>query len=54
MDPVQHAASAITPAAIRDQLSRILASDVFNDSPRMARFLRFTVEETLRGNAATA
>jgi TolB-like protein/tetratricopeptide (TPR) repeat protein len=42
----------ITPAAVRDQLSRIIASDVFNDSPRMARFLRFTVEETLRGNAA--
>jgi serine/threonine-protein kinase len=52
MGPVQHAASAFTPAAIRDQLSRILASDVFNDSPRMARFLRFTVDETLRGNAA--
>lgn len=52
MGPVQHAASAITPAAIRDQLSRILASDVFNDSLRMVRFLRFVVEETLRGNAA--
>jgi TolB-like protein/Flp pilus assembly protein TadD len=42
----------ITEADVRDQLSRIIASEVFTDSPRMARFLRFTVEETLRGNAA--
>lgn len=41
----------IPPAAIRDQLSRIVASATFNDSPRMARFLRFAVEETLHGNA---
>ena len=51
MGRIQHA-SGITTTAIRDQLSRILASEIFNDSPRMARFLRFTVEETLRGNGA--
>ena len=44
--------SEISPGAVRDQLSKIIASDVFAESPRMARFLRFTVEETLRGNAS--
>jgi serine/threonine-protein kinase len=44
--------SEISPAAVREQLARIVASDAFADSPRMARFLRFTVEEALRGNAS--
>lgn len=42
----------VSSAAVRDQLSRILASDLFAESPRMVRFLRFTVEEALAGNAA--
>jgi TolB-like protein/Flp pilus assembly protein TadD len=42
----------MSPAEIRDQLSRILASPVFSESPRMVRFLRFAVEEALDGNAA--
>jgi serine/threonine-protein kinase len=33
-------------------LARIVASDVFSESPRMVRFLRFAVEEALDGNAA--
>src|SRR5947209_7880645 len=42
----------MNPAEIRNQLSRILASPVFCESPRMVRFLRFAVEEALDGNAA--
>jgi TolB-like protein len=44
--------SRVTPDAIRDQLAKILESTVFVDSQRMSRFLRFTVEETLKGNAS--
>jgi adenylate cyclase len=44
--------SVISSVAVRDQLARILASDVFSESPRMVRFLRFAVEEALDGNAA--
>lgn len=44
--------SGISSVAVRDQLSRILASDVFSESPRMVRFLQFAVEEALDGNAA--
>jgi len=40
------------PLAVRSQLAAVLASDLFAGSPRMARFLRFTTEETLAGNAA--
>ena len=35
---------------VRDQLARILASTVFRNSPRLARFLNFVVETTLAGN----
>jgi TolB-like protein/Tfp pilus assembly protein PilF len=44
--------NAPTEQSVRNQLVRILDSDVFSESQRMARFLRFTVEETLNGNAA--
>jgi hypothetical protein len=37
--------------AIREQLSRILESPMFIQSDRLSRFLRFTVEETLAGDA---
>jgi TolB-like protein len=42
----------VTPEAIRNQLAKILESTGFVDSQRMSRFLRFTVEETLKGNAS--
>jgi hypothetical protein len=42
----------IAPDAIRNQLAKILRSSVFADSQRMVRFLRFAVEETLKGNAS--
>jgi Tol biopolymer transport system component len=37
---------------IRQQLDRILASPVFNQSVRMSRFLRFVVERSLENRAA--
>ena len=37
-------------AAIRSQLTKILSSPVFINSPRMTRFLRYVVETTLEGN----
>ncbi|MDQ6676782.1 MAG: hypothetical protein M3Z09_05750 [Acidobacteriota bacterium] len=43
---------SVDPLAVRSQLASLLASDLFAGSPRMGRFLRFTVEETLAGNAA--
>jgi len=48
--------SASTPKhsaeAVRAAVDRVAASRVFSDSQRMARFLRFAVEETLQGNGA--
>jgi hypothetical protein len=38
-----------TPAAVRTELERVLASDGFVNSERLTRFLRFTVEKTLAG-----
>jgi TolB-like protein len=38
---------------IRDQLSRILESSLFIQSERLGRFLRFTVETTLAGEAGS-
>ena len=37
--------------AVRAQLDRILASDTFSRSERLSAFLRYIVEETLRGSA---
>jgi eukaryotic-like serine/threonine-protein kinase len=37
--------------AVRNELAKILASPLFAGSPRMSRFLRFVVEETLEGRA---
>src|SRR5215467_10236507 len=36
--------------AIRGELNRVLASPHFSNAPRMSRFLRFVVEETLAGD----
>ena len=44
---------AIPEQAIRDQLSRILESSMFIQSERLGRFLRFTVETTLAGEAGS-
>jgi hypothetical protein len=41
----------VSEEAIREQLSRILESTVFAQSERLSRFLRFTVELTLAGDA---
>jgi len=43
----------IEPRAIREELARVLDSPIFAQSERLARFLRFTVETTLAGGAAT-
>lgn len=40
-------------AAVRDALERIVASGGFVNAPRMSRFLRFVVEETAAGRAAS-
>jgi TolB-like protein len=44
---------AIPEEEIRNQLSRILESSMFIRSERLGRFLRFTVETTLAGEAAS-
>jgi hypothetical protein len=41
----------ISEEAIREELSRILESPMFIQSDRLSRFLRFTVEATLAGDA---
>jgi TolB-like protein len=43
----------ISEEAIREELSRILESSLFIQSDRLSRFLRFTVETTLAGDAET-
>jgi hypothetical protein len=45
------AESDVPKQAIRDQLSRMLESPIFVHSHRLGRFLRFTVETTLAGQA---
>lgn len=42
--------AAIDSVKVRAQLSRILSSSGFANSPRMTRFLKFVVETTLEGN----
>jgi hypothetical protein len=43
----------IAREAIREELSRILESPIFIQSDRLGRFLRYTVDTTLAGNAET-
>ncbi len=43
----------ISEEAIRDEVSRILGSPMFIQSERLGRFLRFTVETTLAGEAGS-
>ncbi len=42
----------VSTEAIRSQLEKILASPGFIHSDRMARFLGFTVDQTLKGHAS--
>lgn len=42
----------VTPDQVREHVERIAASEVFLQSDRLCRFLRFTVEAKLRGEAA--
>jgi TolB-like protein/tetratricopeptide (TPR) repeat protein len=39
----------VSPAAVEEQLQRILASDLFLNAHRLSNFLRFSVERVLRG-----
>jgi Tol biopolymer transport system component len=48
---VMQKASDPDSAAVRQELERIVASPVFEDSERLVRFLSFVVEETLGGRA---
>jgi hypothetical protein len=43
----------ISEEAVREELSRILESSIFFQSDRLGRFLRYTVETTLAGDAET-
>ena len=45
------AGADLSPEAIRAQLRRMLSSEIFVRSERMTRFLQFTVEQYLAGNA---
>jgi hypothetical protein len=45
----KNSGSRISPNDIRAELDRILQSAIFATAQRMKRFLRFVVEETLRG-----
>ena len=38
---------------VRNQLERILASDIFSRSERLSAFLRFAVQEALAGRGGT-
>jgi hypothetical protein len=43
----------ISEEAVREELSHILESSIFVQSDRLGRFLRYTVETTLAGDAET-
>ena len=47
-----HPQTVVSTAAVRSELEKILASPGFIHSDRMARFLRFTVEQTLTGRGS--
>jgi serine/threonine-protein kinase len=52
-DRDNHLLAGVTEEAARSQLERMLASPIFTRSERMSRFLKFTVERLLCGEAAT-
>src|SRR5579863_6451968 len=43
----------LSPEAIQGEVDRILSSDKFSRSKRLRSLLRFTVDQTLQGNADT-
>lgn len=49
--PHQTGFTPVEVCAIQDEIRRIAASAPFERSPRMKRFLEYTVDETIRGNA---
>jgi TolB-like protein/cytochrome c-type biogenesis protein CcmH/NrfG len=49
--PTSATLTELTPAEIRSELEKILASKGFTRSERLSRFLRFLVEQALRGSA---
>jgi hypothetical protein len=52
MTPTATDASANpAPDEVRAELTRITASDVFNNSPQLSSFLTFIVEATLNGKS---
>lgn len=50
-DPAPEAEASVAEADIRAALARVLASDEFSSSPRLADFLRYIVETTLAGRS---
>jgi TolB-like protein len=52
-DRENHLVVGISEDAARAQLDRMLASPIFTRSERMSRFLKFTVERLLAGEAAS-
>src|ERR1022692_4574766 len=48
---VHNGTAPVDPAAVREELERILASPQFRNSKRHSCFLRLVVEETLNGEA---
>ena len=49
----QEACQELSPEAIQSEVERILASEKFARSKRLRSLLRFTVAQTLQGNADT-
>src|SRR4051794_10680663 len=45
-------APEIPPELILEHLNAVLRSSEFADSPRLSRFLKYVVEQTLQGHAA--
>ena len=52
MQDVEQPALVSDPAAVREQLHRLLAHPLFSNSKRYPALLAYTVEQTLLGNAA--
>ena len=51
IDETNRARSELPSQAVRDQLERVLASEVFSRSQQLRRFLTFIVEQRLAGHA---
>ncbi len=49
--PFQESEEKVSPASILEELNRILASPPFTQAQRLSRFLRYTVEQILNGEA---